>query len=58
MSDLLQAIDDSGPDPLKVEAVVMERFIRPLMAEIAGLRAQVEEQKQEQAVITSAVMKR
>jgi hypothetical protein len=58
MSDLLQAIADSGPDPLKVEAVVMERFIRPLMAEITGLREQLAERETELTETANAVLPR
>ena len=49
-------LPDQRADELteRIDAEIVE----PLMAEIVGLRAQVEELKQEQAVITSAVMKR
>ena len=49
-------LPDQRADDLteRIDAEIVE----PLMAEIVGLRAKVEEQKQEQAVITAAVMKR
>jgi hypothetical protein len=49
-------LPDQRADELteRIDAEIVE----PLMAEILGLRAKVEEQKQEQAVITAAVMKR
>jgi hypothetical protein len=49
-------LPDQRADELteRIDAEIVE----PLMAEIAGLRAQVEEKTQELAVITSAVMKR
>ena len=53
---IYEALPDQRADDLteRIDAEIVE----PLMAEIAGLRAQVEELKQEQAVVTAAVMTR
>jgi hypothetical protein len=49
-------LPDQRADELteRIDAEIVE----PLMAEIVGLRAKVEEQKQEMAAVTAAVMKR
>ena len=53
---IYEALPDQRADDLteRIDAEIVE----PLMAEIVGLRAQVEELKQELSAITAAVMTR